>query len=460
MTEASAGSNGGRPFGIWRSTALVIGNMIGSGIFLLPATLAAFGGISIFGWLFSAAGAMCLALVFAKLSSIIPKPGGHYAYTREGFGDFAAFIVAWGYWISLMTGNAAIAVAMVGYLGEFFPFLKSTPAATVITALSAIWLLTWINALGVRNAGLIQVVTVILKLVPLVAIATLGLLYFNIDNFTPFNVSGESHFMAITATAALTLWAFLGLESACVPAGEITNPEKTCARATIIGVTVTGLVYVMATVAVMGIIPVADLANSTAPFADAAREIWGEWAAKAIAAGAAISCFGALNGWILLTGQYPLAVANDGLFPKPFAKMSRRGTPALGLVISLLLVTVMVSVQQTSEANWLVGLFKTAILMATFTSLVPYAFSSLAQIVVISRDRKRFQDKSITGTIVVAVLAFAFSLWAIVGAEQAESGTVYWGTIFLLLGIPVYLWVTRKFHTVYNRVSRAFRHSD
>src|SRR5579875_1413748 len=187
-----------RPLGLLASMALVVGNMIGSGIFLLPAALASFGGISIVGWLFTAAGAMFLALLFARLAAMVPKVGGPYAYTRLGFGDFAGFWIAWGYWISVWTGNAAIAVALVGYLQGVFPILGTYHWLSALVAVGLIWLVTWINVMGIKQAGVFQVITTIMKLMPLVAMATLGLFWINWSHFTPFNVGGQSPLAAIT----------------------------------------------------------------------------------------------------------------------------------------------------------------------------------------------------------------------------------------------------------------------
>ena len=424
-----------RKLGLGMCTALVMGNMIGSGVFLLPAALAAYGGISILGWLFTAAGAVFLALAFARLSRIVPKAGGPYAYTRHAFGDFPGFLVAWGYWISIWSGNAAIAVALVGYMAVFWSPLANNPILAGGVALASIWLLTWVNASGVRKAGFVQVVTTVLKLVPLVAIATLGLLFLNLDNFTPFNMSGKSPFSAVTATAALTLWAFLGLESATVPAGDVVNPQHTIPRATIIGTLLTAAVYILSTVAVMGVIPPAALAESTAPFADAASKMWGSWAGYAVAIGASISCFGALNGWILLQGQVPLATARDDLFPEVFGRLSKRGTPALGIVISSVLVTVLMA---TNYTRGLVELYTVIILLSTLTCLVPYVFSTLAELAIFKRERERFSGQSLVGPSIIAVLAFLYSLWAIAGLGWQ---TLYRGFLLLVAGVPVFAWM-------------------
>ena len=172
--NGSDGCLSAKKLGLWMCTALVVGNMIGSGIFLLPSALAAYGPISIFGWLVTSAGAIVLALVFGRLARLVPKTGGPYAYTREGFGDFGGFLIAWGYWIALWAGNAAVAVAFSGYLGFLIPPIADNQFAGLFTALAAIWLLTWINIRGVQEAGAIQLITTVLKLVPLLFVAVLG----------------------------------------------------------------------------------------------------------------------------------------------------------------------------------------------------------------------------------------------------------------------------------------------
>ncbi|MFQ5704368.1 MAG: amino acid permease [Gemmatimonadales bacterium] len=433
--ERSIDGRSRRGLGLWMATALVVGNMIGSGVFLLPATLAQYGGISVGGWLVTSAGALLLALVFARLSSMVPKAGGPYVYTRRGLGEFAGFLVAWGYWISIWTSNAAIAVALVSYLSVFWPALTQNGVLAASVAISTIWLLSWINASGVRNAGFVQVTTVILKLVPLVAVATLGLLYFNSDHFTPLNVSGETNLSAITATVALTLWAFLGLESATVPAGDVVDPERTIPRATVFGTLCAATVYILGTVAVMGIIPPAGLATSSAPFADAASKVWGGWAAYGVGMGAVISCFGALNGWIMLQGQIPFAAARDGVFPAFFGRTSKQGTPTLGILISSVLVSVLIATNYTRS---LVEQFKFIILLATLNTLVPYALSCVSELMIFIKERSRFSGQRLMGSSVIALLAFAYTVWAIAGAG---SRTVYLGFLLLLLGLPVYVWV-------------------
>jgi len=421
-----------KKIGFWISTSLVVGNMTGSGIFLLPAALAIYGGISIFGWLFTVFGALLLALVFSRLSRLITRAGGPYAYAREGFGDLTGFMVVWGYWISIWTGNAAIAVAGVGYLSVFFPALKENPVLSALLAIGAICLFTFINTKSIRKVGVVQMLTTVIKIVPLILMGTVGFLYFNRENFIPLNLSGESDFDAISATAALALWAFLGLESATIPSDKVSTPERTIPRATMAGLSIAALLYIASTMGVMGIIAPADLKLSAAPFADAARLVWGEWASALIAAGAAIACFGALNGWILLQGQLPLAAAREKLFPSGFARVSRKGIPLMGLLIASVLASVLVSFNYTKG---LVEMFSFIIKLSTLSCLLPYLFSSLSEIMLYLRKKKEFDRKRFLAASIISIPAFLYSLWAVTGLGHE---TILWGSILLAAGIPIY----------------------
>lgn len=428
-----------RSMGLWMATALVVGNMVGSGIFLLPATLAGSAGpISILGWVFTGAGAILLALVFANLGKAFPRTGGPYAYARRAFGDFVGFQTAWGYWIAVWAGNAAIAVAFVGYFAVFWPELGDSNSLAAAVGIATIWLLTLTNVLGARQGGAVQVVTTVLKFVPLAAIGVIGLFFIDADNLSPFAPQG-SDLSLLSTTAALTLWAFIGLESATVPAEEVKDPERTIPRATIIGTTLAAGLYLVATVAIMGILPTAQLAESSSPFADAAGVAFGGGWDKAIAAVAMISSFGALNGWIMLQGRVPLAAAEDGLFPKRFAKVhGERKTPVFGLVVSSVLVTVLMAMNYNSS---LVDQFEFVILLATLTTLVPYAYASAAQVMLFITDRGAFKGVKFLRDTVIAALAFAYSVWAIAGAGD---DIVTKGFVLMLAGVPVYLWVRWK----------------
>lgn len=425
--------------GFWMAVALVVGNMIGSGVFLLPASLAAFGGLSLVGWLVSAAGATCLALVFARLARLDPAAGGPYAYTRRAFGDTSGFLVAWGYWISVWCTMAALAVAGVGYLDPFFPTLVRTPILAAALAIAMVWLLILVNIAGVRRAGQVQLVTTVLKVLPLALVGVGGLFFFAPEHFTITAASPRAALGQVTQVVTLTLWAFLGLESATIPAGSIANPERTIPRATLTGTLLAAAIYLVSTVGVMSLVPPSTLADTTAPFADGARILFGNTAASLVALGAAISCFGALNGWTLMVGQLPLAVARDGLFPRVFLRVSPQGTPAAGMLIGAVLATALIAMNYTRD---LVNLFTFMILLATLATLVPYVFSALAVFrISASGDAATGVERLSAGARLVAGLAFAYGLYAIGGAG---AETVYWGFLLLIAGLPVFVWVTRE----------------
>ena len=423
-----------RSLGLATTTSIVLGNMVGSGVFLLPASLAIYGAYSLWGWGFSTAGALLLAWVFSSLSRRLPKAGGPYAYPREAFGDFAGFLIAWIYWLSILGTNAAIAVAFASYLADFFPILAAVPLLGGLAAIAAVWLLTGINIWGVRAAGNMQLVTVILKLTPLLALAVFGIFHFDPSLLTTSNVT-ESPLSAVNTAAAFTMWAFLGLECATVPAGHVKDPEKTIPRATVLGTAIAAAFYIVCTTVVMGIIPAASLAHSNAPFADAAKLLWGSWAGYLIAAAAMISCFGALNGWILMQGQFPQAVARDGLFPKLFASESRRGTPTLGLVFSSVLATILILM---NYSHGLVGMFNIIILLTTFFVLVPYMLCAMAEVMLGGTGKPRIR------AIVLACLAFAFAIWATAGTGK---DSLFWGTLLMLAGVPIYVWQKQRHGT-------------
>ena len=422
-----------KKIGIWTSTSLVMGNMIASALFMLPATLSTYGSISLIGWVVSGLGAICLALVFSWLSQLMPVAnGGPYAYTREGLGDFAAFLVAWGYWLSIWSTNAAIAVAFLSYLTVFFPALGINSMFAVGVGLSAIWFLTWINTRGIRDAGAVQVITTILKIAPLLLVTIGGLFYIHTENYFPFNSSGTSDINAITTTATLTLFAFLGLECATIPSGQVENPEKTVPRATLYGTLAVTLLYILGTVVIMGVLSPTTLQTSKAPFADAAASMWGEWARYLVAGGAVMSTFGALNGWILMQGQIPAAAAVDKLFPSVLKSENKFGSPYISIIAGSVFVSFLLLMNFSRS---LADTYQFIILLSTMTVLVPYLFSAVSFAILAVRT-KQLKWNSAT-KLTIALLAFGYSMWAVGGSGQE---TVYWGFLLLMAGVPLYGW--------------------
>lgn len=422
-----------RSLGLWTLTALVAGNMIGSGIFLLPSSLASFGTIGIAAWVITAIGTIMLALVFARLSRLMPRTGGPYVYCHETYGDFMGFQVAYFYWIALWGGNAAIAVTFVSYLSAFFPEITQSHLLSFGLTVGVVWLITLINVIGIKRAGQVQLVTTILKLIPLIFIAVFGLFYIKAENLMQFNVSGKPMFSALTAAATLTMWSFVGFESATVPADNVINPKKNIPRATIIGTVIAAVVYIFTTTCVMGVVPLDQLAQSNSPYAAAAMLMFGPWAQWLVAAAGAVACFGTLNGWILMQGQIPLAAARDGLFPHYFSRLTKNGTPAVGLVVSSVLITILLALQYGAN---MVELFTRIILLATLASLIPYIFTSVAELLLYFQRRELFNGQRLGLMLVLAGLAFVYSFWAIFGSgEQMLS----YAMILFLSGIPFYI---------------------
>jgi len=418
-----------RRIGLWMATALVVGNMIGSGLFLLPAALAPFGADNIPGWLLTAAGAITLGLVFARLSTLVGGAGGPYAYTRAAFGDLPGFAVGWGYWVSTWVGNAAIATAAAGYAGQFFPWMIETPAHTALATLALVWLLTLVNCAGIRTAAWVQGVTTVLKLLPLVAVAVL--LAWRLPSLE-WSALGAARVTlnGAASVATLALWAMLGLESATIPADKVSGSGATVRRATLLGTVATVLVTTLACAAVLLLVPASRLVASSAPFAEPVKDAWGAWAGRAVSLFAAISAIGALNGWILVQGELPRVMARDGLFPRALGRTSASGTPVPALVATSVLVTALVLLNLDRT---LVGVFTFFVLLSTTATLVAYLACSLALLRLRAAAGAR-------GLALLGTLGALYSLAALAGAGQEA---VLWGAVLLLAGLPAYVGLKR-----------------
>jgi APA family basic amino acid/polyamine antiporter len=422
--------------GLWTSTSLVVGNMIGAGVFLMPAAMASFGSVGLLGWLFSGIGSFFLAKVFANLSKLLPHgTGGPYAYSQSGLGDFAGFLMAWGYFISNCGGLTAIVISFTAAMSTFFPILVTNPYVAVGTGLTTVWVLTYINNRGVVTSGKVQLVATILKITPLLLIAIGGLFFIKAKYFLPFNNSGGSVLKAIGITGALTMFSYLGVESATIPAGNVDNPEKTIPRATILGLLIAGFVYILGSFSVMGIIPAKVLEHSVTPYADAAIIIYGNNAKYWVSAGVAIAAFGALNGWILIQGQVPYATAKDKLFPPAFGRLNKNGVPYFGILINSIVISIFICM---NYSKGLVEQFKFFLSFAVFTSLVPFLFSAAAYPII--RARKKV-TKRWFAALLLTFFAFSYTLWMIYGTGK---DAVYYGFLLLMLGIPLYMWLAYK----------------
>jgi len=238
-------------FGLPTATALVVGTVIGTGVFALPSALAPYGPISLVAFVLVTIGALALALALGALSKRVPGSGGPYVYARDAFGDFAGFLNAWSYWITAWAGNAAIVVAWVGYV-EVFWNSGHAKAWSIVIAMAGLWIPAVINLSGLRSIGAVQLVTTVVKFIPLLFMATVGLLFVRAHNFGPFNGSGTGAGGAVSAAAAIALFSYLGIETASVAAGRVRDPKRNVARATVLGTLACAVVYILGTVTVFG----------------------------------------------------------------------------------------------------------------------------------------------------------------------------------------------------------------
>jgi arginine:agmatine antiporter len=436
-------SDSTKKMSLLQATMLVAGNMIGTGLFLLPSSMAAVGGIAIFGWVVATAGAAALGLVFAKLGQLDPKEGGPYAYARDFLGPYVGFQTNYVYWFGNWIGNIAVAVAAVGYLAEFIHPI-STPPASVFAAAAVIWILTFANILGPRVVGALETWTMALALIPILGIALLGWFWFDQATFlASWNVSGGSDVHAIGRTASIALWAFMGVESAAVSAGVIENPKRNIPLATIIGLGLSAVVYILSSTVIMGIIPNAELQTSHAPFAEAARLAVGAAGMAIVAVCAILKSVGSLGGWMLLVGQSAKAAADDGMFPPAFARLNRFGVPGRGLIIVGVLMTIVLFATMSPT---IAQQFNRIIDLAVILIVVPYIYASVAVVKVIYDQKlpaRTFQTFKW-----IAIAAVGYCLGAVLGGDPR---TVVHAMVALLISVPLYPFFIRSMEAAAKR---------
>lgn len=410
--------------------------MIGSGIFLLPATLAFYQLNSLLAWLFSTIGAILLSIVFGYLSKHLKdSEGGPYAYTVAGLGRLPGFLVAWGYWISIWVTNAAIAVALVGYLKVIFPIVGASPIHSIITGLIAVWLFTWINSKQLKTVGAVQLITTVLKVIPLLALCLLGVFFAEWNQIVFWFENPKISFQGITAATSLTFFAFLGMESATIPATGVVNAERIIKRATLVGTVFTAIIYIVSFVVICSILPPEALSKSDAPFADAANEMWGINGKTIFAWCAVISTLGALNGWILIQGKIPYSAAIDGLFPKIFGKTNTSNSPIYGLIISSCLVSILMGLNYSKS---LADSFSFMMRLSTLSVITPYLFSIITFCFLV---RKNGRDARSISNYGIAILSFLFCSWMVIGCG---AEVVLYGLLLLVLGTPFYIYLKRN----------------
>lgn len=424
--DASAGPPGNsreRQLGLPMATALIVGNMIGAGIFLLPSQLAPYGRTAFYGWLVTIAGVLCLALVLMALSLRIR--GGPFVYVERAFGPLAAFLVMWTYLVGIWAGEPAIIIAGVSYLSLVEPALGYPLVAPSVTV-AAIWVIVAINARGARSGGTVQLVTSVLKVVPLIVVALVAAAAFGSGDRAAVQSNAAFSDASLAGAAALALFSMLGFECAAMSAEKIRNPDRNVPIATVAGPIITGIIYVAAYGSVLFLLSGAGTAESPAPFAEAIAPLLGHNASTAVALFAAISAFGCANGWLLVAGEVTLSMSRDGVLPAWFGKTTRIGTPVRAQVIAGAAATLLVLANYSKS---MAGLFTFVALVATVASLFLYAAAAAAAIVLARKLRAP------AWLIPIALVGLVFSLWAFYGAGAGPS---LWGLALLATGLPIY----------------------
>jgi arginine:agmatine antiporter len=395
---------------------LVAGNIIGTGIFLLPVSLATVGSVSIYGWIIATLGAAALGLCFAKLGELKPVLGGPYVYAKDALGPYIGFQTNLVYWLANWIGNVAIAVSMTGYLSAFIPWLGQRPWSTIGT-IGVIWLLTAVNLVGPKFVGRFETWTMALALIPILGIATVGWFWFDPATYhAAWNVSGQSDFHASARAASICLWAYMGIESAAVSATNIENPSRNVPIATLAGLALSAVVYISCSTVIMGLMSNDALVSSAAPFADAGLKLFGRVGLVAMALCAVAKTAGALGGWMLVVAESSQAAADDGMFLRIFGRVDRRGVPVRGLVVvSALMSSVVLLTLQPSIA----GQFDAIINLTVILVVLPYLYSAVAVWQVCYQQK--VPRRTMLSFIAIGLAAGAYCLWAIYGADAETT---------------------------------------
>lgn len=420
--------------GPFRATALVSGNMIGSGVLLAPALLAPYGQMSLIGWILTTIGALALALVFSKLAIWIPNSGGPYTYVKRVFGDFVGFQMAWGYWISSWCGSVSLLIGTLQYISVFAPEFAANTTYSMIFGLSMIWLFTYFNIRGLKETTFVGIIIFLIKVVPLVLIAFVGIFYADFSRVFTFD---KCDWSSLGSMSTILLWAFIGLESATIPSEDVRTPKKTIPVATIAGVLITATIYIMGAIVITGVLPQAELIKSAAPYVDSANKIFGNPGYLFMIITGIIGLVGSLNGWILIQGQVPYAAAKEGLFPAIFLKKNENGVPH-GVVIGSILMSIMFVLNYQESLAKNLRLF---IDIAVLAMLLPYFYSVIAYGYLAVTKKNELSSKEKFFMLIIGLVAFLYSFIAIVGTGKELISLCF---LIFLVSVPFYCFVKKR----------------
>ena len=424
-----------RALGLSMCTALVVGNVIGIGIFFMPASLAEFGLNAITGWIITLLGCAFLAICFAGMARSFPQDDGPYSYTRRAFGEGIAFAVMWCYWVSVWVSNAAIAIGVVGYLIVFIPAVGRVAWLPPLTALALVWTFVLINLRGARAAGWVQIMTTLLKLLPLAAVIILGVwvLLAHPSAYVAHIPPTPLTFNAVSSVSAIAMFAMLGIECAMIPACRVCNPERTIPRATVLGTILTALIYLCVSVVPVLLIPQKTLMGSTAPFAELFSQWLGAGSGRLLAAFVIISGLGALNGWTLMVGEVTQCLARHGRFPSALARENAHGAPTRALLVSGVIASIMLLTNYNESIS---GVFVFLTVVCTAATLPMYMTCTIGILVL----RQRGLLNSLAGPPLFWTLAVActvaYGAWVFIGIGAKP---LLWMLALGAVGVVIYL---------------------
>jgi APA family basic amino acid/polyamine antiporter len=439
---ASASGDRARTLGLSSATALVIGSIIGTGVFTMPAVLAGAGTSSILVLGVISIGAVVLGVLFGQLAKRVPSTdGGLYAYSRHEFGDFAGYLTAWCYWITAWAGNAAIVSSWVLYVESLFSITHPSGWTNFAIAMTGLWIPAAVNLAGVKQMAWFQNVSVVLKFLPLLVIGVVGWFFVKDANFGPFNASGGSLYSAIGIAAGVALFSFIGVECASIAAGRVKDPHRNVGRASMLGTAASAILYLAVSAVVMGLVTHHALVGNGAPFVDAFQTMFGhaEWVGKLVAGTAVVSGIGALNGWTLVTAEMPWAAAKDGLFIPQFAKVNKDGTPWFGIIVSTMVASALMAFAYSGNTG--LKVFTYLVDLSVVTVAIPYFFSACAQLTYLVSRRRRVMGWALARDLSIAGASVLFSLWV---TFTAGYQSVYQAMLLLLVGIPIYAFLKAR----------------
>ena len=426
-------SNQHRVIGFWRGWSIAVGCAIGSGIFMMPTILAPYGMLGFFGWLIAGLGSILVALTMAQLVIRMPKTGGPYVYVNEALGSFSGFIIAWTYWIACISAIAGISIAFVGYLGFFIPKISNSPIHSLITSLLLVWAVVFLNIKSIENSSRFQLISTLLKLLPLLLIIFLGASNLTVSNLPEFNPTNLHPISLLGTVTTLVMWSFIGIETATVPADNVINPQETIPKVLIASVLTILTLYILVSFAIALIVPAKELIDSTAPFALAASKILGSTGGTLITIGALVSTLGSLNANTLTAGNLSLAAARDGLLPAKFISLTKSGTPIFTYLLSGTFVSILLMLNYTKG---IINAFVFMAMLSTLSTLIAYAFCAIAELKFVHTNKKSQQKKY------AFLISFGTFLYAIFAIWGAGIEMIMYSIILIFIGTPIYLFKT------------------